>query len=82
MRPPGLPTFPKMQRTASKVFCKVRQALELPPNVVSSHHTNDCKRKTMLNEINLDEQCNEYGYEHDGNSAQQYYEGAGYGYQD
>lgn len=35
-------------------FCKVCQALELPQNVVQSHYPSECRRKTMIQEINVD----------------------------
>ena len=59
-----------MQR--AQKFCKVCQALELPQNVVQSHYTSECKKKALLQEINVensptcDQQFNQYQYdEHD-----------------
>jgi hypothetical protein len=57
----------KPQQKYSQKFCKVCHALELPINVVQSHNTNDCRKKTMLQEINMDN-----NYEQDPNVFQQY----------
>ena len=40
------------QRTQK--FCKICQALELPPNVVQSHYPSECKKKAMLQEMNME----------------------------
>lgn len=66
----------KPQQKFTQKFCKVCHALELPPNVVQSHNTNECRKKTMLQEITMD------NYEQDSNEYQQYHHQERYNYQD
>lgn len=45
-------------------FCKVCQALELPQNVIQSHYPSECKRKALIQEIQLEAaQFEDYNYD-------------------
>ena len=41
-------------------FCRVCQALDLSPLTFTSHNTNECTRKTMLQEIQLEDDDDQY----------------------
>ena len=41
-------------KRSSQKFCKVCQALELPQSVIQSHYPSECKRKALIQEIQLE----------------------------
>ncbi len=44
--------------------CKICEALELPPSVCNSHNSNECRKKTLLQELFMEMPNNDYNTEH------------------
>ena len=42
-------------KVPSKKFCKICEALEMPTYIVKSHNPSDCRKKSMLQQIAIDE---------------------------
>ena len=76
-RPQQQNTRPQQQNTRSyqRRFCKVCQALDLPSAVFTSHSTETCHKKAMLQEIQLDDENQTQDlYNPDDQDQQQYYQ--------
>ncbi len=44
--------------------CKICEALELPPSVCNSHNANECRKKTLLQELFMEVPAQDYAPEH------------------
>jgi hypothetical protein len=64
---------PRQQGFRNK-HCKLCQALEMPPSVVSSHFANECKKKALLQELLLEQPGQGQQVEHANNYANNYQE--------
>ena len=67
-RPPRSSNF-NSNRISVKV-CKVCQALDLPPTVVGSHNTEQCRKKAQLQQLDIQEQISHYQIEENEHSYQ------------
>ena len=57
------PYRPNQSRNFTKKFCKVCQALEMPNYIVNSHNPSDCRKKTTLQQIAIEEAENSNDHE-------------------
>ena len=63
-------------------ICKLCQALDLPPTVVNSHNTDQCKKKAQLHQLEIEEQINQYQIQPTDNyEDQEYHQQQEYPYQ-